>query len=61
MSICFPLGPMVSNIVSSGGNDPAIVCGDVDVKDAVPKVASLAFMNSGQGIIVTRIHTRLHY
>ena len=32
----------------SGGNDPAIVCKDVDIATTAPKVASLAFMNSGQ-------------
>lgn len=31
-----------------GGNDPAIVCKDVDVAAAAQKVTSLAFLNSGQ-------------
>merc|ERR1711939_190702 len=31
-----------------GGNDPAIVCANVDVAAAAQKVTSLAFMNSGQ-------------
>jgi len=31
-----------------GGNDPAIVCKDVDIAATAPKIASLAFMNSGQ-------------
>ncbi|RFU28343.1 hypothetical protein B7463_g8002, partial [Scytalidium lignicola] len=31
-----------------GGNDPAIICDDVDIADVAPKVASLDFLNSGQ-------------
>jgi len=31
-----------------GGNDPAIVCEDVDIEKIVPKIATLAFLNSGQ-------------
>ncbi|CRG83674.1 hypothetical protein PISL3812_01029 [Talaromyces islandicus] len=31
-----------------GGNDPAIVCEDVDIDAIVPKIATLAFLNSGQ-------------
>lgn len=31
-----------------GGNDPAIVLDDVDVEDVAPKIATLAFLNSGQ-------------
>ncbi|TPX18353.1 uncharacterized protein E0L32_011728 [Thyridium curvatum] len=31
-----------------GGNDPAIVCEDVDVQDAAQKITQLAFLNSGQ-------------
>ena len=31
-----------------GGNDPAIVCEDVDIDKIVPKIATLAFLNSGQ-------------
>ncbi|KAK7430967.1 hypothetical protein QQZ08_002496 [Neonectria magnoliae] len=31
-----------------GGNDPAIICGDVDIKTVAPKLAMLAFLNSGQ-------------
>jgi acyl-CoA reductase-like NAD-dependent aldehyde dehydrogenase len=31
-----------------GGNDPAIVCDDVDINKIVPKIATLAFLNSGQ-------------
>ncbi|KAB2579180.1 putative betaine aldehyde dehydrogenase protein [Lasiodiplodia theobromae] len=31
-----------------GGKDPAIVCSDVDIAATAPKVATLAFLNSGQ-------------
>ncbi|KAE8371916.1 hypothetical protein BDV26DRAFT_298343 [Aspergillus bertholletiae] len=33
---------------SCPGNDAAIVCADVDVKAAATRVATLAFINSGQ-------------
>lgn len=32
----------------SGGNDPAIICPDVDVVAVAPQIASLCFLNSGQ-------------
>lgn len=31
-----------------GGKDPTIVCPDVNIAEVAPKVATLAFMNSGQ-------------
>lgn len=31
-----------------GGKDPAIVCADVDIAAVAPKIATLAFLNSGQ-------------
>ena len=31
-----------------GGNDPAIVCEDVDIDAIAPKITQLAFLNSGQ-------------
>jgi acyl-CoA reductase-like NAD-dependent aldehyde dehydrogenase len=31
-----------------GGNDPAIICEDVDIPKIIPKIATLAFMNTGQ-------------
>ncbi|TGJ86594.1 hypothetical protein E0Z10_g2197 [Xylaria hypoxylon] len=31
-----------------GGNDPAIICGDVDIAAITPKVAMISFVNSGQ-------------
>ena len=32
----------------SGGNDPAIICPDVDIAKVAPKVALFAFLNTGQ-------------
>ncbi|KAK2743782.1 hypothetical protein FQN57_004719 [Myotisia sp. PD_48] len=37
-----------------GGNDPAIICGDVDVDVVAPKVAGAAFANSGQVCIAVK-------
>ncbi|EFR03944.1 aldehyde dehydrogenase [Nannizzia gypsea CBS 118893] len=31
-----------------GGNDPAIICEDVDIEKAIPKIAFAAFIHSGQ-------------
>ena len=31
-----------------GGNDPAIVCADVDLPSIIPKIAMIAFVNTGQ-------------
>jgi acyl-CoA reductase-like NAD-dependent aldehyde dehydrogenase len=35
-------------VLELGGNDAAIVCGDVDLPKCLPKIATLAFLNSGQ-------------
>ncbi|OQV04848.1 hypothetical protein CLAIMM_09670 [Cladophialophora immunda] len=35
-------------VLELGGNDPAIVCGDVDIEKVAPKIATFAFLNSGQ-------------
>lgn len=35
-------------VLELGGNDAAIVCGDVELDKCVPKIATLAFLNSGQ-------------
>ncbi|KAH6665009.1 Aldehyde/histidinol dehydrogenase [Halenospora varia] len=37
-----------------GGNDPAIICSDVDVKAVAEKIAGLAFLNSGQVCIAVK-------
>ncbi|KAL2061299.1 hypothetical protein VTL71DRAFT_7572 [Oculimacula yallundae] len=31
-----------------GGNDAAIICGDVDIEKVAPQIATFAFLNSGQ-------------
>lgn len=35
-------------VLELGGNDAAIVCEDVDMDKCLPKIATLAFLNSGQ-------------
>lgn len=35
-------------VLELGGNDATIVCEDVDIAKCLPKIASLAFLNSGQ-------------
>lgn len=35
-------------ILELGGNDAAIVCDDVDIEKCLPKITTLAFLNSGQ-------------
>lgn len=35
-------------ILELGGNDAAIVCEDVDIAKCLPKITTLAFLNSGQ-------------
>lgn len=35
-------------VLELGGNDAAIVCEDVDISKCMPKIATLAFINSGQ-------------
>ncbi|RYO75618.1 hypothetical protein DL766_005570 [Monosporascus sp. MC13-8B] len=37
-----------------GGNDPAIVCDDVDPQVVAPKIAMAALLNSGQGCIAIK-------
>ncbi|KAL9563802.1 hypothetical protein ACKAV7_012044 [Fusarium commune] len=40
-----------------GGNDPAIICDDVDIDAIVPKIKTLAFLNSGQiCMLIKRIY-----
>ncbi|PGH19834.1 hypothetical protein AJ80_03751 [Polytolypa hystricis UAMH7299] len=40
-----------------GGKDPAIICKDVDIEAVAPKIATLAFLNSGQiCIAIKRIY-----
>lgn len=37
-----------------GGNDAAIICGDVDIEKCLPKIATLSFLNSGQICMLTK-------
>ncbi|KAF2031209.1 aldehyde dehydrogenase-like protein [Setomelanomma holmii] len=37
-----------------GGNDAAIVCGDVDIDKCLPKITTLSFLNSGQICMLTK-------
>lgn len=44
-------------VLELGGNDAAIVCDDVDIEKCMPKIATLAFLNSGQiCMLVKRIY-----
>lgn len=46
-----------------GGNDPTIVCADVDIAAVAPKVATLAFLNSGQICLAIKriyVHESIH-
>ncbi|RDW69905.1 hypothetical protein BP5796_08302 [Coleophoma crateriformis] len=46
-----------------GGNDPAIICEDVDIAKIVPKIATMAFMNSGQICMLIKrlyIHEKIY-
>ncbi|RAO68977.1 uncharacterized protein BHQ10_004989 [Talaromyces amestolkiae] len=45
-----------------GGNDPAIVCEDVDIADVAPKIAQFAFLNTGQICLALKrvyVHERI--
>ncbi|RSM04990.1 hypothetical protein CDV31_009791 [Fusarium ambrosium] len=39
---------MASVTLELGGNDPAIICADVDIKSVVPQIVHRAFFHSGQ-------------
>ncbi|KAM4057326.1 aldehyde dehydrogenase family protein [Hirsutella rhossiliensis] len=46
-----------------GGNDPAIVCDDVDIDVVVPKITTIAFLNSGQICMVIKrvyVHEKIY-
>ncbi|KAF6815191.1 putative aldehyde dehydrogenase [Colletotrichum sojae] len=44
-------------LLELGGNDACIVCDDVDIMKCLPKIATLAFLNSGQiCMLVKRIY-----
>ncbi|KAL1850961.1 hypothetical protein Daus18300_012752 [Diaporthe australafricana] len=46
MAACAPTLKRLS--LELGGNDAAIVCADVDIASVVPKIATIALLNSGQ-------------
>ncbi|KIV84941.1 hypothetical protein PV11_00686 [Exophiala sideris] len=46
-----------------GGKDPAIVCKDVNIEEVAPKIATLAFLNSGQICLAIKriyVHESIH-
>ncbi|KJZ71679.1 hypothetical protein HIM_08940 [Hirsutella minnesotensis 3608] len=46
-----------------GGNDPAIVCDDVDIDVVVPKITTVAFLNSSQICMVIKriyVHEKIY-
>lgn len=50
-------------VLELGGNDAAIVCDDVDIAKCLPKIASMAFLNSGQICMDVKriyIHERIY-
>ncbi|KAK2624582.1 hypothetical protein QTJ16_005775 [Diplocarpon rosae] len=45
-----------------GGKDPAIICEDVDIEDVAAKIATLAFLNSGQICVAVKriyVHSKI--
>jgi acyl-CoA reductase-like NAD-dependent aldehyde dehydrogenase len=50
-------------VLELGGNDAAIICEDVDIERCFPKIATLAFLNSGQICMLTKriyIHEKIY-
>jgi len=46
-----------------GGNDPAIVCEDVDLEKIAPKIFTLALLNSGQICMLVKrlfVHEKIY-
>ena len=46
-----------------GGNDPAIICEDVDLEKVVPKIATKVFLNSGQICMLVKridVHEKIY-
>ncbi|KUL88547.1 hypothetical protein ZTR_05372 [Talaromyces verruculosus] len=46
-----------------GGNDPAIICADVDIEQTAKKVTNLSFLNSGQICLAIKriyVHESIH-
>ncbi|KAM7187283.1 aldehyde dehydrogenase [Naviculisporaceae sp. PSN 640] len=50
-------------VLELGGNDAAIVCEDVDIDKCLPKIATLAFLNSGQICMLAKriyVHDKIY-
>lgn len=50
-------------VLELGGNDAAIVCDDVDIDKCLPKIATLAFLNSGQICMLAKriyVHEKIY-
>ncbi|KAG9257139.1 aldehyde dehydrogenase-like protein [Emericellopsis atlantica] len=50
-------------VLELGGNDAAIVCDDVDISKCLPKITTLAFLNSGQICMLPKriyIHEKIY-
>ncbi|TDZ72065.1 putative aldehyde dehydrogenase FUS7 [Colletotrichum trifolii] len=50
-------------VLELGGNDAAIVCEDVDISKCIPKIATMAFLNSGQICMLAKriyIHEKIY-
>ncbi|KAK5988245.1 Putative aldehyde dehydrogenase FUS7 [Cladobotryum mycophilum] len=61
MQSCAPTLKRVT--LELGGNDPAIICADVDIATVAPKVAALAFANSGQVCVAIKrvyVHSSIY-
>jgi acyl-CoA reductase-like NAD-dependent aldehyde dehydrogenase len=50
-------------VLELGGNDAAIVCEDVDIEKCLPKIAMMAFLNSGQICMLAKriyVHEKIY-
>jgi acyl-CoA reductase-like NAD-dependent aldehyde dehydrogenase len=50
-------------VLELGGNDACIVCDDVDIEKCLPKIATLAFLNSGQICMLAKriyVHEKIY-
>ncbi|KAF1962855.1 aldehyde dehydrogenase-like protein [Byssothecium circinans] len=50
-------------VLELGGNDAAIVCEDVDIEKCLPKIAIMAFLNSGQICMLAKriyVHEKIY-
>ncbi|POR31572.1 Aldehyde dehydrogenase 5, mitochondrial [Tolypocladium paradoxum] len=50
-------------VLELGGNDAAIICEDVDIAKCVPKIAMMAFLNSGQICMLAKriyVHEKIY-